>query len=122
LNGESSHTLTNEATMIDLQNETPLGLAEAAAKLPPFRRGRPVTASCVLPWILSGVKLASGEVVKLEATRIGRRWITSAEALQRFADRQTPTLDRAPPATPPPPATRRRSSERAEKALAKLGI
>jgi hypothetical protein len=31
--------------------------------------------------------------LSLEATRLGGRWVTSKEALQRFAERLTPDLD-----------------------------
>jgi hypothetical protein len=79
-----------------------------------------VKASCVLRWVLDGVKVPGVGKVKLEAARIGRRWITSAEALQRFIDAQTPTLERQP--TPRSPAARRRAHERAEQELEGLGI
>jgi hypothetical protein len=108
--------------MIDLKDEILLGLAEAAAKLPPFRRGRPVTASCVLRWILDGVKVPGGGKAKLEAVRIGRRWLTSMQALERFATAQTPGLDPQPTATPRPLAARQRASERAARQLERLGI
>jgi hypothetical protein len=110
--------------MIDLRNETTISLAQAALKFPPYRLGRPVTASCILRWVLSGVKVPGGGRVKLEAVRLGGRWLTSVEALERFAARQTPGLD-APAgggAAPRPPAKRRKASERAERELAKLGI
>lgn len=57
--------------------------------LPPGRRGRHVSLSCALRWTLNGVRLPSGEIVRLEAIRLGGRWLTSIEALQRFAERQT---------------------------------
>jgi hypothetical protein len=106
---------------IDLQNEQLLGLAEIANLLPPGRRRRPVVASTILRWVIHGVKLASGEVVRLEAVRLGGRWLSSAEALARFAAAQTPTLGDARP-TPRPPASRRRASERADRKLAAIGI
>jgi hypothetical protein len=109
--------------MIDLKHETTITLAQAAARLPPNRLHRPVTASCVLRWVLSGVKVPGGGRMKLEAVRLGGRWLTSVEALERFAARQTPGLDAATNGAPPrPPASRQRASERAEKELAKIGI
>jgi hypothetical protein len=110
-------------SMIDLGNETTISLAQAAARLPSNRLDRPVTASCVLRWVLTGVKVPGGGRVKLEAVRLGGRWLTSVEALGRFAAAQTPDLD-APAggsATPRPPA-RRRASERAARELERLGI
>src|SRR6516164_6958747 len=105
--------------MIDLRNERTLSLAEAAGKFPSYRRGRPLTVSCVLRWILTGTKTPSGEVVKLEAFRMGRRWLTTLESLQRFADAQTPNLESKHNGAPRPPGSRRRASERAEKRLEK---
>src|SRR5262249_3804223 len=107
---------------IDLRNETTLSLTAAARMLPPGRRGRPVTLSCVLRWILDGVKLPSGEVVRLEASRLGGRWITSVEALERFAERQTPRLDEDHAPGPGSPTKRQRASERAAKELERVGI
>jgi hypothetical protein len=108
--------------MIDLTQETPITLAQAAARLPPNRRERPVTASCVLRWVLDGVKVPGGGRIKLEAVRLGSRWLTSVEALARFAERQTPGVDIPRNGSPRPPASRRRASERAEKQLARVGI
>ena len=76
-------------TSIDIKNETLLGLKAAARMLPPGRRGRPVSLSCVFRWILYGVKLPDGTTCRLAAVRLGGRWLTSVEALQRFAERQT---------------------------------
>jgi hypothetical protein len=75
--------------MIDISSETIISLRQAARSLPPGRRGRPVTLSCLLRWVLSGVRTPTGRVC-LEAIRMGGRWLTSREALQRFAERLTP--------------------------------
>jgi hypothetical protein len=108
--------------MIDTTTETLLSLSQAARALPSSRGGRPVTLSCVLRWVLDGVRLPSGEVVRLEALRIGGRWLTSQEAIQRFAERLTPRLDGEPAPTPRTPAARRRASERAARELEAAGI
>ena len=116
--------------MIDLRNESTVSLSQAGRLLPPGRRGRPVTLSCLLRWVQDGVKLPSGETVRLEACRMGGRWITSFEALQRFAVRQTPIILSAdsPPteekrATEPRTAIRRRrESDRASSELGKIGM
>jgi hypothetical protein len=107
--------------MIDLSEEASLSLTQAARLLPPGRGDRPVTLSCLLRWILRGARAPSGQLVRLEAVRVGGRWITSKEALQRFAEALTPSLDNTPP-TPRPPSARRRASERAIKQLEKMGI
>lgn len=101
--------------------ETVLSLPDAARRLPPYRRGRPVSVSCILRWALSGVRAPGGGKVHLEAVRCGGRWLTSVEALERFALAQTP--DRANrPSLPRTTAKRQRASERAEEQLRKLGI
>jgi hypothetical protein len=107
--------------MIDLRNETLISLMTAARMLPPGRRGRPVSLSCVLRWVIDGVRLPSGEVVHLEAIRCGGRWLTSTQSLQRFVERQTPRLD-CRPGTPRTPGRRQRASERAAAELDKIGI
>jgi hypothetical protein len=106
--------------MIDLVMESTTSLAEAARLLPSGRGGRPVTASCLLRWILAGARLASGGRVRLEALRLGGRWITSREALQRFAMRLTP--DQADEASPLPSFTaRKKASAVAKRRLEKSG-
>ncbi len=107
--------------MIDLASESSLSLYQAARLLPPGRGDRPVTISCILRWILHGSRGPSGEMVKLEAVRLGSRWVTSREALQRFVEALTPT--QAPrAAAPQTPAKRRRSASRASGALDRIGI
>jgi hypothetical protein len=106
---------------IDLTTEATVSLSQAARLLPPGRGERPVTLSCLLRWILRGARSPSGERVRLEAVRLGGRWLTSREALQRFAEALTPRLaDTQPP--PRAPAARQRASERAARQLEKLGI
>jgi uncharacterized protein DUF1580 len=107
--------------MIDLSAETPLPLAAAAKLIPPGRSGKHTHLSTLLRWILQGVKSPSGEIVRLEAARLGSRWVTSREALQRFSERLTPRSDE--PASPPPrtPGKRQRASEKADAELEKLG-
>jgi hypothetical protein len=108
---------------IDFSGERTLSLAAAARLLPPGRRGRPVTLSCVLRWVLDGVKTPQG-IVRLEAVRLGGRWLTSVEALERFADRQTPKFDPDAVTAPTPRTSAQchRASERVERELNRLGI
>jgi hypothetical protein len=105
---------------IDLKTETPLSLTAAARLLPPGRRGRPTTLSCILRWVLTGVKTPAG-VVRLEAVRMGGRWITTHEALARFANRQTPKLE-DPPIGLRTRGVRERACARAAKELERAGI
>jgi hypothetical protein len=107
--------------MIDLSSESTLSLAQAARLLPAGRKGRPVTLSCVLRWVLRGAKAPDGKVVRLEALRLGGRWLTSREALQRFAERLTPQVE-SQSQLPRTPDQRQRASERAAKQLERLRI
>jgi hypothetical protein len=108
--------------MIDLTREEPLPLAAAAALIPPARRGKRTALSTMLRWVLSGVRLPSGGVVRLEAIRLGGRWMTSRSALQRFAVAQTPRLDGNDETAPTPLSGRRQASERAASKLESVGI
>jgi hypothetical protein len=109
-------------TVFDLTVEKPVALAEACRIVPPARSGKKTHLSTILRWILRGAKSPTGELVKLEALRIGNRWVTSREALQRFAERLTPRLDGEPPSAWRTLAQRSRASERASRELGKVGI
>lgn len=107
--------------MIDLTTERPLSISQAADLMPPGRNGARVSVGCIHRWILRGAKSPTGEMVQLEACRLGSRWITSTEAIQRFMDRLTPQLG----ATTPPsrsPGTRRRAVDAAARRLERIGI
>jgi hypothetical protein len=108
--------------VIDLTCESTLSLAQAADLLPPGRGGARPTLGCVLRWVLKGAKSPSGELVRLEAIRLGGRWLTSREALQRFAERLTPSLDGEPPPAPRTGNQRRRASEAAARELERMGV
>jgi hypothetical protein len=108
--------------MSALTTEALLPLARAAALVPPARNGHKTHISTLLRWILHGVRGPDGAVVRLEALRLGNRWMTSKEALQRFAERLTPRLDGDPVPTPRSPAKRQKADERAAKELDKIGI
>jgi hypothetical protein len=107
--------------MLDITTETPLPLATAAKLIPPARTGKRCHLSTILRWVLSGAKAPDGTLVKLEALRLGGRWVTSREALQRFAERLTPTVDGSPAPTRTP-ARRQRAHERAAAELDRLGV
>ena len=89
--------------MIDLANEQRIGLHDAAKLYPSFRNGRPTHISTPLRHITRGLRLTNGEIVRLEGTRLGGRWIASVEAVQRFTERLTAgALGDAPNASAPP--------------------
>jgi hypothetical protein len=114
--------MRTETASPSLLNEQLLGLAQAARRLPPFRQGKPINPSTIFRWITEGVNVPGGLRVRLEAVRLGGRWLTSAEALERFAARQTPTLMDAPQPNPRTAVARRRASEAAARELDRIGI
>jgi hypothetical protein len=107
--------------MIDLKTESTLSLAQAARIVPPTRLDKPVHVSTIVRWILHGVR-----GVRLEAVRIGGRWITSHEALERFTAALTAnhTSSSPQPSNPPRPtsAARQRKQERVDRELSALGV
>lgn len=103
-----------------LDGEALLGLADAAKLLPGYRGNASLDPSCVLRWVLTGSKSARGKVVKLEAIRMGNRWLTSREALARFSAALSAVPGETP--TPPPtPAAQGRAGKQAAKKLVELG-
>jgi len=78
-----------------------LGLSAAARLLPAHRGEGRVCASTIWRWIKTGTRTSDGRVVKLEAARIGTRWLTSQAALTRYMTALTPVT---PEATSPAPA------------------
>ena len=66
---------------IDIKNETLINLVRAARLLPAGRNGKPVHVSTIVREITKG---KNG--IKLEGLRIGNRWVTSIEAMQRWAE------------------------------------
>jgi hypothetical protein len=108
--------------MIDLSTETRISLAVAAAEMPPGRNGKKTHLSTILRWILQGAKAPNGARVRLEAIRLGGRWFTSREALQRFAERLTPRVEDEPPAPPRSGTARSRAADRAGAELDKMGV
>jgi hypothetical protein len=103
--------------------EQVLRLADVGQHLPPGRKGKRLSLSAALRWILQGVRLPDGRRLHLEAIRVGGKWITSVEALERFALAQTPSLDSDSKGAPArTPRQRQRAAERAERELERFGI
>ena len=108
--------------MIDLTAEEPISLNQAARLLPPGRGGRPVSFNCILRWVLDGARAPHGGIVRLEACRMGARWLTSRQALQRFAERLTPLPGEDREKPPRTSKQRRSASEHAESKLQEMGL
>lgn len=106
---------------MNIFNENILSISEAAKTLPAVGGKRPST-SAVYRWTSIGVR-----GVKLETARIGRRLVTSREALARFASAVAEAP--APDPTPRPTTSRRRTAaqitradELAQARLKKMGL
>ena len=93
-----------------LHNETVLTFSEAAARLPRLN-GKKVHASSLWRWARKGI---GG--VHLETRRIGGRFVTSIEALERFtrALAEVPLKGRG---TSPAPLARTRTERQREQAV-----
>jgi hypothetical protein len=108
--------------MIDLATKSLLSLAQAAKILPAGRNGKKAHPATIFRWIAKGAKDPDGQLVRLDGLRVGGRWLTSKEALQRFAERLTPELDRQPAFHVRTARQRQLASERAGRELERLGI
>lgn len=108
--------------MPSILSETLLTLHDAARLLPSNRAGKRVNFATVWRWVLKGVNTLEGNRVRLEAVRVGGRWLTSREALDRFAASLTPSTDTATTNPIRAPSRRRRDISAATKRLNRMGI
>ena len=95
--------------MIDVQTEQLINLSRAARLLGPGRNDRPRHPSSLVRAIHRR---------ELEAVRCGSRWMTSAEAVQRWLEAQTDAALRG--TNPAPIRTLNPSSKASEKAERQL--
>src|SRR5262249_45716324 len=102
---------------VHILTETVLSVTQAARRCGRFRGDRPTHPSTITRWILAGAKTPDGRQIRLEAVRLGGKWVTSEEALLRFAQAQTPELADGELAPPRPVSARQRASERADEIL-----
>lgn len=103
--------------LAEIQSGEGLSLSAAGRLFPGHRGGSSVDPSTVFRWVTKGTRTPGGHIVKLEAVRVGVRWLTSRGAVARFVAALT---DAANPAPSAPPATGTPSTRRAEKAAAAL--
>jgi hypothetical protein len=102
-----------------LNDEALISLSQAAARFPGHRGAERLHPATMTRWILKGVLAIDGRRVKLEATRLGCRWLTSEAALQRFADALAAPQDGAAPSRTP--TARQKASDRADAELRAMG-
>ena len=102
-----------------------LSLSAAGRLFPGHRGNGTVDPSTVFRWLTKGTRTPGGTVVKLEAVRVGGRWLTSRGAVARFVEALTSAADPTTHNTAAPitrtPAARRKASERAALALERMG-
>src|SRR4051812_37319436 len=103
-----------------LLQEQLVSLAQAGRRFPRSRHGKSahLTPSALWRWVVHGVAVSGGHRVRLEAVFVAGRWLTSLEALERFAasqQRPIPGADSGCSVPPllPSPAARRRAAEEA---------
>ena len=105
--------------MSTLSDEPLIGLTAAAHRYPGHRQGSRLHPATLTRWILKGVRGLHGRIVRLEAMRLGCRWVTSDAALQRFA-----TALASPSDAPVPPrsaSARTKASAAAARKLEQMG-
>jgi hypothetical protein len=95
-----------------------LGLSAAARVFPGHRGAGRTSATTVWRWIRTGSRTSDGRVVKLEAARLGTRWLTSKAALTRYMTALTPVTLASP--SPTPTRTEAQRTRRYEAAMANL--
>jgi hypothetical protein len=108
----------------EIQSGEGLSLAAAGRQFPGHRGGVSVAPSTVLRWKKKGARTIDGGVVKLEAVRVGGRWLTSRGAVARFVAALTAASDPSAIVKTPPRRTltaRRRESEAAAAELKARG-
>jgi hypothetical protein len=106
--------------MPSILDENPISL-EAACRLIPPARGNRCHVSTLVRWIRRGVLSPNGRRARLEAIRLGGRWLTSRAAIRRFCDALTPRLDDTELSVPRTERQADREARRAGERLAKAG-
>jgi hypothetical protein len=87
-----------------LLSESLIPVGTLPSILPPSRSGRPLARAAVWRWLSKGLPGPDGTRVRLEAVRLGRRWMTSRQALARFMARTTRSAGATRPAAASAPA------------------
>ncbi len=98
-------------------DEPRITLSQAASRYPGSRGAARLHPATITRWILIGIRAIDGRLVRLEAERLGCRWLTSEAALSRFAEAL------GTPAEDPllSPAARNRAADAAGRELEKCG-
>lgn len=105
----------------EIQSGEGLSLSAAGRLFPAHRGPGTVDPSTVFRWVTKGAKTPAGSLMKLEAVRVGGRWLTSRSALTRFVAALTAAVDPTPPPPPRSATERKKASDAAGKKLAQMG-
>jgi hypothetical protein len=109
--------------LTEIQSGEGLSLSASGRMFPGHRGGKSVDPSTVFRWVTKGTRTPGGHLVKLEAVRVGVRWLTSRGAIARFVAALTAAADPTPTTSAPTrtPTARQRATEKAVAALKKMG-
>jgi hypothetical protein len=102
------------------QLNEPLKLLGDYRTLVPSHRGNQTHVSTLIRWATRGVRLPSGQRLKLAASRIGNRWYTTDTAFAEFIAGQNPSTETQPALASPTPSQRSRAAEAATRELDQL--
>jgi hypothetical protein len=110
--------------LAEIQSGGGQSLSAAGRMFPGHRGGKSVDPSTVFRWVTKGLRTPAGRVVKLDAVRVGGRWLTSNPAIARFVvaltDDATPASNSPIPPTRTPNA-RHRAARKANSILESMG-
>ncbi|WP_406699151.1 hypothetical protein V5E97_09755 [Singulisphaera sp. Ch08] len=76
----------------------------------------------LMRWHTKGIHGADGERHRLWAIRLGGRWVSTDEEIQRFLDRLNPGSEAESGSAVRSPATRSKAATAADRELTRLGI
>lgn len=117
-------TLTTEHPSARVAREVAAGdvlTASQAARRRPAHRGKRGWGSTTWRHIVYGVKRWDGQIIRLEAVRVGRKWVTSEAALIRFWAALTPNFSSTPQTLEPAPSRPQDAGDKSDAVLRKWG-
>jgi hypothetical protein len=111
--------------LTEIQAGEGLSLSGAGRLFPAHRGDGTTDPSTIFRWVTKGARSAAHQVVKLEAVRVGGRWLTSRGAVARFISALTTAADPMQTMLRPVPtrssAARQKACERAGAKLDQMG-
>lgn len=96
-------------------------LRDYCNRIPGHRPGTKMHISTMIRFATAGTKAPAGEVVKLRATRMGNRWLTTDAWFADFLAALTTETEPTPGDDPRSPAARTRAANTAERELVARG-